>query len=87
MTAFASNDDFLRVLRQMIDRWCDERKFHPLAVLLPGYLAFNGLTDGWGELHDALRSLRAFGPDAFTAADWEVIHDLTQASHLALARD
>ncbi len=81
---FASNEEFIAVLREMIYRWCDDRQLQPLAVLLPGYLAINGLTDGRGELHDALFSLRAFGPDAFSPADWETIQDLIRAARSLL---
>ena len=34
----------------LIEKWCDERRLDALAQILPAYLAFNGLADGWGEL-------------------------------------
>jgi hypothetical protein len=80
MTTFQSNEEFFSALSGLIDRWCDERRLGQLATLLPGYLALNGLTDGWGELHGALRRLRAFGPESFSGADWELTRDLTMAA-------
>jgi len=70
----------------MIERWCDERRLGPLATLLPGYLALNGLTDGWAALYKALWSLRVDGPDAFSESDWDLIHDLTVTADKAAHR-
>ena len=50
MKDFNSNEEFLAVLRTLIEKWCDERRLDALAQILPAYLAFNGLADGWGEL-------------------------------------
>ena len=51
MTQYGSNEEFFDAVRHLIYRWCDERQLRPLALLLPKYVAFNGLTDGWVELH------------------------------------
>lgn len=45
-------------LARLVGAWCDRRALGPLATLLPSYVSNNGLTDGWGELLDALRTLR-----------------------------
>jgi len=87
MTAFGSNEEFFAALRALIDRWCDQRRLRPLSRLLPGYLAFNGMTDGWGELHTALVSTRSLGPDGFLASDWKILGDLASAAEKALRRD
>ena len=50
MKDFNSNEEFLAVLRTLIEKWCDERRLDALAQILPAYLAFNGLADGWSEL-------------------------------------
>lgn len=83
---FRSNEELFSALRAMIDRWCDDRRFGPLSTLLPGYLAFNGLTDGWATLYESLWSLRAYGPDSFSESDWELIHDLTVVADKAAHR-
>ena len=46
-------------LSRLIEAWCDRRALGPLAVLLPAYLSNNGPTDGWADVMDALRRLRA----------------------------
>jgi len=51
----------LDLLRPLIDGWCERRELRPLAVLLPAYLAFNGLTDGWHSLWNAVNNLRGLG--------------------------
>jgi len=51
--------DVLTDVSTLIDAWCDRRDLRPLAQLLPAWLANNGLTDGWGDVLDALRSIRA----------------------------
>jgi len=86
MPTFQSNEEFFQALRDMIDGWCDERRFQPLALLLPAYVGFNGLTDGWGELRAALNALRASGPDSFNDLEWETLGDLIQAADRAIER-
>ncbi len=48
-------------LSRLIDTWCERRALSPLAVLLPAYTSNNGLTDGWTEVMEALRTLRGAG--------------------------
>jgi hypothetical protein len=86
MKDFHSNDEFFAALRALIDRLCDERRLAALARLLPAYLAFDGLTDGWNELLNALKATRGLGHEAFTAADWDALNDLIHAADLATNR-
>ena len=55
-----------QILRTLVDAWCDRRALEPLAALLPGYLSFNGLTDGWQALWEAINNARGSRPDALT---------------------
>jgi hypothetical protein len=71
-----NHDEYLVALRQMIERWCDDRKLAALSRVLPGYLSLNGLTDGWANLYDALKSARALGHEAFSHSDWDLLNDL-----------
>ncbi len=43
----------------LIDAWCERRELAPLARLLPAWTGNNGLTDGWAEVWEALRTVRA----------------------------
>jgi hypothetical protein len=72
----ASHDENLVALQLLIERWCDKRKLGALSCLLPGYLSLNGLTDGWANLYDALKSTRALGHEAFSPSDWDLLNDL-----------
>lgn len=51
--------DVLTDVSTLIDAWCDRRELRALARLLPAWLANNGLTDGWADVLDALRAIRA----------------------------
>lgn len=53
MASFASTD--LEQLQSLIERWCDRREYRALSEVLPAWINNNGLTDGWAELHDALK--------------------------------
>jgi hypothetical protein len=46
-------------LERLIAAWCDRRDLRPLATVLPAFTSNNGLTDGWVDLMEALRALRA----------------------------
>jgi hypothetical protein len=46
-------------VRELVERWCDRRDLRSLRTILSGWPRVSGLTDEWGQLMDALRSLRA----------------------------
>ena len=85
MKAPHSNEEFTRALQTLIEEWCDERKLNALARLLPAYVGFNGLTDGWAELAAALKSVRSLGYETFSPSEWETITVLTRAADSALS--
>jgi hypothetical protein len=86
MTDIVTIEEFQSTITGLIDRWCEQRMLRPLAVLLPGYFAFNGMTDGWHEMRSSLRQLLALGPDTFSPADWSLVHDLIRATDQAIHR-
>lgn len=81
--AYASNDEFFRDMRSLIEAWCDRRGLHALAILLPAYTSFNGMTDGWGELFAALKRLISSN-DALAEDEREMVADLMQAAEKAV---
>jgi hypothetical protein len=86
MARFRSNEDFFVALKQQIERWCDERRLRELALLLPGYTTFFGLTDDWARLYEALKATRALGRERFSDTDWQLLNDLVSAAERAVFR-
>lgn len=84
MKDFRSNDEFFAGLRTLIERWCDERRFARPAKVLPAYLSFNGLADGWHEMSNSLKAARALGHESFSPTDWDDLNDLVHAADLAI---
>jgi hypothetical protein len=86
MPRFQSNDDFFAALRQQIEQWCDQRQLGALARILPAYTSFDGLTDGWARLHEALKDTRDMGAKTFTEVERELLNDLIRAAEEAVFR-
>jgi hypothetical protein len=86
MASFQSNDEFFSALRQQIERWCDQRRLRELALLLPGYTSFFGLTDDWARLYEALKATRALGRERFSDTEWQLVNDLVSAAEQATFR-
>jgi hypothetical protein len=59
MKPIVSNTEFFATLKSLIYSWCDRRALNPLARVLGPYVAFAGLTDSWGELLEALKTIVA----------------------------
>ncbi|MHB1157229.1 MAG: hypothetical protein ACYC26_10370 [Phycisphaerales bacterium] len=57
----------------VIDAWCERRALKPLSKLLPGWLAVNGLTDGWEILRQSLRHTRAMCREELTVEELTII--------------
>jgi hypothetical protein len=51
--------DVPQELQRLIDDWCDRREYRALSIVLPAWLANDGLTDGWAEVAAAVRSAYA----------------------------
>ena len=82
----ATHEEFSPALLRLIDRWCDQRRLPALARLLPAYVGFNGLSDGWEELRSGLHAARALGIETVGEADWSILGDLIRATDAALAQ-
>jgi hypothetical protein len=83
---FLSGEQYMTALRAMIERLCDERNLVALSRLLPGYLSLNGLTDGWINLYEALKSTRGLGRESFNDADWELLGELIRGAERIVYR-
>ena len=84
--SFQSNQDFMAVLRSLIDQWCEARRLNHLAAVLPGFLGFNGMTDGLAELRSGLKSAVGLGADALPNDEWEVLQRLSREADNAFSR-
>ena len=80
------NAEFFASMKSLIDGWCDRRALAPLARLLPAYLAFNGLTDSWGDLLDALERVRAYCREELPEKELAVVGDLIRAAEKTIYR-
>jgi len=80
---YASGEVFFSDLRVLIEAWCDRRCLHTLAILLPAFTSFNGMTDGWAELLVALKRLPS-SKDALFEDERATLADLTQAADKAV---
>ena len=76
-----NGDEFISRLSNLINAWCDQRNLPALAHVLPSYVDFNGLTDGWADLRSALKSARSSELDA---SDMIVLDDLIREANEAL---
>jgi len=86
MTSFQSYEEFFAALRKQIEGWCDQRRLRELALVLPGYISFFGLTDDWARLHEVLKDTRALGREKFSVAEWELLNELISAAERAVYR-
>lgn len=47
-------------IRRLVEGWCDRREYKALGWVLAAWHGNNGLTDGWSDLRDALKSAYCF---------------------------
>ena len=83
--SFQSNQDFMAALRLLLEQWCERRRYSHLAAVLPGFVGFNGLTDGWAELKSGLRSAVGMGSEGLPDDEWHELQSLSRAADAAMA--
>lgn len=76
MSTFKDNYAFFAALRLLIERWCDRRCLKALGYILGSYLAFNGMTDSWGNLLVSLRNVQTFAEDELEPSELEELNVL-----------
>jgi hypothetical protein len=79
MSDVADNEDFFALLKQ--------RALKPLSRMLGPYLAFDGLTDGWGEILSDLKSVHALCRSDLSDAEAKAVDVLIRAAERALHPD
>ena len=76
MVEETGGDEPFQALHRLIRAWCDRRSLEALNLILPAYLAFNGLTETWRRLYDALNDLRASARYELTVEEAEEVDNL-----------
>jgi hypothetical protein len=84
VTNLLSNEDFFKILRSLIEKWCDRRCLRALHRILGAYLGFNGMTEEWGELRTALNDVRTLAKNELTADELKVMVELIKIADRAL---
>ena len=87
MVEVANSAEFFAALRNLIEAWCDRRCLKALNHVLPAYLSFNRLTDGWNRLYDALRNVRTFAQDELTASELDTVSVLIRVASQVIHRE
>jgi hypothetical protein len=72
-------DDINAGCSELFDIWCERRAARPLRHLLRAWPLSNSLTDDWGDLHEALRALRANCRTEISDAEMTTVDDLISA--------
>jgi len=86
MVDISSNTEFFALLRGLIGTWCDRHALRPLSLVLGPYMAFNGLTDSWGELVTVLKAVRAQCRKDIPEAEMDTVRDLIRAAEAVISR-
>jgi hypothetical protein len=61
------------VVELLIDRWCERRALGPLRRILQTW-PNSGMTDGYGDLGDALAAVRSLERDRLDPVESELVH-------------
>jgi hypothetical protein len=72
-------DDINTGCSELFDSWCERRAVRPLGYLLRAWPLASGLTDDWGDLHEALRALRADCRTEISEVEHAKVDDLIRA--------
>ena len=71
-------------LERLVERWCDRREYAVLSLVLPAYCSNNGLTDGWTDLRDALRTAYGSARDRLPSEERDEIKRIYVQIDIAL---
>lgn len=69
-------EDFDKELGQLIDAWCERRQLRLLKTILPAYPRVSGLTDEWGNLAAALKTIRTQHTQLLIHGEFDRVNEL-----------
>jgi hypothetical protein len=72
-------------MERLLDSLCAQRAYGPLRTILPHYPIPNGFTDEWGNLANALKTIRMRNRTDLRPEDMELVISLQHAAESALA--
>lgn len=81
-----STDELFEHIDMLIKAWCDRYCLKALRHILSGYPLVSGLTDEYGQLLDALKSVRALARTEITDKEAETVDELIKIVHKILYR-
>jgi hypothetical protein len=76
--------EFDSALRGLANAWCDRREFALLRAILRAYPRATGLGDEWGELANALKTIRSQHRPLLSAHELERVIELEHFAEAAL---
>ena len=79
-------EEFTEKLNHLIDKWCSRKELKPLRRILNGQASLNGLTDGWGEMLNELKSIRAQNSKELDPEELKIVVELIHATEKILGR-
>ena len=68
--------EFDKNLETLVNSWCDRREIALLRVILRAYPRMTGLTDEWGDLATALKTIRIRHWSRLTESEQEMLISL-----------
>lgn len=77
---------FDRELAALIDVWCERRELILLRMILPSYPRLSGLTDEWGELAAALKTIRVQHPNLLVDGELDRVVNLLHIAEAIVYR-
>jgi hypothetical protein len=72
--------DFDTELEKLVDAWCERRQLQLLRTILAAYPRVSGLTDEWGDLITALKTIRGEHCSLLAAGE---IDRIVELQHIA----
>ena len=75
------------VLHKLVREWCDRQCLEALSQVLPAYLVFNGQTDAWSRLYEALRTVQSLARYELTDEELEKVSNLISLASRVLVRE
>lgn len=78
--------ELFECIDKLVRSWCDRYCLKALRHILSGYPLVSGLTDEYGQLLDALKSVRALARNEITDEEADTVEELIKIVHKIVFR-